>query len=86
MFSRRATPRGFSKYYRALQNSLSSGDVNGAQAAFRNLQNLNQGLAIASGGSLSSNSQVVYGSYGAWQRPECRQFDDGSVCVCYGEE
>ena len=41
-----------------MQNSLSSGDLNGAQAAFGTLQKLNQGLATASGSSLSSNSQL----------------------------
>ena len=41
-----------------LQSSLSSGDLNGAQAAFGTLQQLNQSLATASGNSLSSNSQL----------------------------
>ena len=49
---------GLQQVLQSLQNSLSLGDVNGAQAAFTNLQNLNQGLATASGGSLSSNSQL----------------------------
>jgi hypothetical protein len=43
----------------ALQNSLSSGDVNGAQAAFAKLQNVNQNLATASGSSLSSSSPLA---------------------------
>jgi hypothetical protein len=47
---------GLQQVLQTLQNSLALGDVNGAQAAFTNLQNLIQGLAIA-GGSLSSNSQ-----------------------------
>jgi hypothetical protein len=34
------------------------GDLNGAQAAFGTLQQLNQSLATASGNSLSSNSQL----------------------------
>jgi len=42
-----------------LQNSLSSGDVNGAQAAFAKLQKLSQSLATASGSSLSSNSPLA---------------------------
>ena len=42
----------------ALQSSLSSGDLNGAQTAFGTLQKLNQNLATASGTSLSSNSQL----------------------------
>jgi len=41
-----------------LQSSLSSGDLNSAQAAFGSLQQLNQSLATASGSSLSSNSQL----------------------------
>jgi hypothetical protein len=41
-----------------LQNSLSSGDLNGAQSAFTALQNLNQSLATASGSNLSSNTQL----------------------------
>jgi hypothetical protein len=41
-----------------LQNSLASGDLNGAQSAFQTLQKLNQNLATASGSSLSSSSQL----------------------------
>jgi len=41
-----------------LQNRLSSGDLNGAQAAFGTLQKLNESLAAASGSSLSANSQL----------------------------
>ncbi len=41
----------------ALQNSLASGDLNGAQAAFQAVQKLSQSLATASGiGASSSNS------------------------------
>ena len=42
-----------------LQNSLSAGDVNGAQSAVAKLQKLNQSLATASGSSLSSNSPLA---------------------------
>jgi hypothetical protein len=42
----------------ALQNSLASGNLNGAQSAFKSLQKLNQNLATASGNSLSSSSQL----------------------------
>jgi hypothetical protein len=38
----------------ALQSSLGTGDLNGAQSAFQALQNLLQGSATASGTSLSS--------------------------------
>jgi hypothetical protein len=41
-----------------LQNSLTSGDLNGAQGAFNTLQSLNQNLATASGNSASSSSQL----------------------------
>ena len=43
-----------------LQDSLTSGDLNGAQSAFQTLQQLNQSLATASGssGSSSSSSQL----------------------------
>jgi len=41
-----------------LAKQPSSGDLNGAQAAFGTLQQLNQSLATASGNSLSSNSQL----------------------------
>jgi hypothetical protein len=41
-----------------LQNSLASGDVNGAQSAFQSLQTLSQKQATASGSSLSSSSQL----------------------------
>ncbi len=41
-----------------LQNSLSSGDLNGAQSAFQTLQTLYQNSATASGSSLSSSSQL----------------------------
>jgi len=40
-----------------LQNSLSSGDLNGAQSAFQNLQQINQGLATTAG-SNSNESQL----------------------------
>ncbi|MGB8011837.1 MAG: hypothetical protein WCF68_09510 [Terriglobales bacterium] len=42
----------------ALQNSLGLGDLNGAQAAFQTVQNLNQSLETASGSSASSNTQL----------------------------
>jgi len=41
-----------------LQNSLSSGALNGAQSAFQTLQTLYQNSATASGSSLSSSSQL----------------------------
>jgi|CZLA01.1.fsa_nt_gi ribosomal protein S20 len=41
-----------------LQNSLASGDLNGAQSAFQSLQKLSQNLATASGSSLTSSSQL----------------------------
>jgi len=43
----------------ALQNSLASGDLNGAQSAFQTLQKLNQGLATASGSSATNSSQLT---------------------------
>lgn|ERR1017187_5121174 len=42
----------------ALQNSLASGDLNGAQSAFLTVQKLNQSLATASGGSASNSSAL----------------------------
>ena len=42
----------------SLQDSLASGDLNGAQAAFQTLQNLNQSLENASGNSPSSYTQL----------------------------
>jgi hypothetical protein len=42
-----------------LQSSLSSGDVNAAQASFAKLQQLTQSQATASGGSLSSDSPLA---------------------------
>jgi hypothetical protein len=44
--------------FRTLQNSLASGDLNGAKAAFQTVQKLNQNSATASGSSLSSSSQL----------------------------
>ena len=41
-----------------LQNSLTSGNLNSAKSAFETVQTINQGLATASGSSLSSNSQL----------------------------
>jgi len=41
-----------------LQNSLSAGDLDGANSAFQNLQKLFQNSATASGSSLSSSSQL----------------------------
>jgi hypothetical protein len=41
-----------------LQNSLSSGDLNGAQSAFQALQTLYQNSATTSGSSLASSSQL----------------------------
>jgi len=41
-----------------LQNSLASGDLNGASAAFQTLQTLFQNSAAASGSSASTNSQL----------------------------
>lgn len=43
----------------ALQNSLASGDLNGAKSAFETVQKLNQSLATASGSSASSSSQLT---------------------------
>jgi len=40
-----------------LQNSLTSGDLNGAQTALNRLQSLNQNLGTASGNSASSSFQ-----------------------------
>ena len=42
----------------ALQNSLASGDLNGAQSAFQTVQKLNQSLATASGSSASNSSAL----------------------------
>jgi len=42
----------------ALQQSLASSDLNGAQSAFQTLQSVLQNSATASGTSLSSNSQL----------------------------
>jgi len=47
------------KVLQTVQNSLGSGDVKGAQAAFQTLQKLNQNLTTASGGSSSSSSQLA---------------------------
>ena len=41
-----------------LQNSLASGDLNGAQSAFQTLQKLYQNSATSSGSTLSSTSQL----------------------------
>jgi hypothetical protein len=41
-----------------LQDSLTSGDLNGAQSSFQTLQQLNQSLSTASGSSPSSSSQL----------------------------
>jgi hypothetical protein len=41
-----------------LQNSLTSGNLNGAKSAFAAVQTLNTGLANASGSSLPTNSQL----------------------------
>lgn len=43
----------------SLQQSLASGDVNGAQSAFQTLQALFQNSATTSGSTLSSNSQLA---------------------------
>ena len=43
----------------ALQNSLTSGDLNGAQSAFQTVQELYQNSMAASGSSWSSNSQLT---------------------------
>ena len=42
----------------ALQNSLASGDLNGAQSAFQTVQKLNQNLATASGSGVPISSQL----------------------------
>lgn len=42
----------------ALQNSLASGDLNGAQSAFQTVQRLNQNLATASGSGGLISSQL----------------------------
>jgi hypothetical protein len=44
--------------FAALQNSLASSDLNGAQSAFQNLQGVLQNSATANGTSLLSNSQL----------------------------
>jgi hypothetical protein len=41
---------------KALQQSLALGDLSGAQSAFKTLQQVNQGLANASGGGSPNNS------------------------------
>jgi hypothetical protein len=41
-----------------LQNSLASGDLNGASSAFQTLQTLFQNSAAASGSGTSTNSQL----------------------------
>jgi ribosomal protein S20 len=43
----------------ALQDSLASGDLNGAESAFQTVQKLNQNLATASGSNPSSSSQLT---------------------------
>jgi hypothetical protein len=43
----------------SLQQSLASGDVNGAQSAFQTLQAIFQNSATTSGSTLSSNSQLA---------------------------
>ncbi len=43
----------------SLQQSLASGDVNGAQSAFQTLQALFQNSATTTGSTLSSNSQLA---------------------------
>jgi ribosomal protein S20 len=43
---------------RTLQNSLTSGDLNGAQTAFNTLQSLNQNPETVSGSNASSSSQL----------------------------
>jgi hypothetical protein len=42
-----------------LQNSLASGDLNGAKSAFQTVQNLNQSLETATGSSASGSSQLT---------------------------
>jgi ribosomal protein S20 len=42
----------------SLQNSLASGDLNGAQSAFQTVQKLNDGATAASGSTGSSSSQL----------------------------
>ncbi len=42
----------------ALQNTLASGDLSGAQSAFQNLQSVLQNSATASGSGLTSDSQL----------------------------
>jgi hypothetical protein len=44
--------------FRTLQNSLASGDLNGAKSAFQTVQKVNQVSATADGSSLSSSSQL----------------------------
>ncbi|MGA8541247.1 MAG: hypothetical protein WB566_17220 [Terriglobales bacterium] len=44
---------------KSLQNSLASGDLNGAKSAFQTLQKLNQSLETASGSSATSSSQLT---------------------------
>jgi hypothetical protein len=41
-----------------LQNSLDSGDLNGAQSAYKKVQNLNQSQEAASGSSSSNDTQL----------------------------
>jgi hypothetical protein len=43
----------------ALQDSLASGDLDGAQSAFQTVQKVNQNLATASGSGPSSTSQLT---------------------------
>jgi len=50
--------RALTQSLQALQNSLASGDLNGAQAAFQTVQTLNQALANASGSTASNSSQL----------------------------
>ena len=42
----------------ALENSLALGDLNGAQAAFQTVRDLNQSLETASGSSATNSSQL----------------------------
>ncbi len=44
--------------FQSLQNSLTTGDLNGAQTAFSTLQLLNRNLENASGSSASNSSQL----------------------------
>jgi len=69
-----------------LQSSLSSGDLNGAQAAFGTLQQLNQSLATASGNSLFQQFPTLHRFDGARQRADRWGSIHRSIRFCDGAE